>query len=67
MATKYRSPIARNVSATPTDPSVRKNCISDTDSGAAISAPPPKPMIASPAASPRRSGNHFTSTPTGVT
>jgi hypothetical protein len=35
------------------------------DSGAAISAPPPKPMIARPVAIPGRSGNHLISVETG--
>ena len=35
------------------------------DSGAAISAPPPKPMIARPVAMPGRSGNHLISVETG--
>ncbi len=35
------------------------------DIGLAMSAPPPKPMIASPVASPGRSGNHFMSVETG--
>ena len=39
--------------------------ISHTDSGAAIRAPPPKPMIAMPVAMPGRSGNHFISVETG--
>ncbi|GAA4382069.1 hypothetical protein GCM10023167_00100 [Brevibacterium pityocampae] len=35
------------------------------DSGLAMSAPPPNPMIASPVARPGRSGNHFISVDTG--
>ena len=35
------------------------------DAGEAISAPPPKPMIAMPVASPGRSGNHLISVETG--
>ena len=38
---------------------------SASDSGEAISAPPPKPMIASPVASPGGSGNHLISVETG--
>ena len=38
---------------------------SASESGEAISAPPPKPMIASPVASPGRSGNHLISVETG--
>jgi hypothetical protein len=41
--------------------------MSATDSGAAISAPPPKPMIAIPVAMPRRSGNQRISVATGET
>ncbi len=35
------------------------------DNGLAIMAPPPKPMIAMPVASPGRSGNHLISVETG--
>jgi hypothetical protein len=35
------------------------------DHGEAISAPPPKPMIASPVAIPGLSGNHFINVETG--
>ncbi len=35
------------------------------DNGEAISAPPPKPMIAMPVARPGRSGNHLISVETG--
>ena len=35
------------------------------ESGLAISAPPPKPMIAMPVARPGRSGNHLISVETG--
>ena len=45
---------------------VAKMCMSFVDSGAAIRAPPPKPMIAMPVAIPRRSGNHLMSVETGV-
>jgi hypothetical protein len=37
----------------------------EADHGDAISAPPPKPMIASPVAMPGRSGNHLMSVDTG--
>src|SRR3954451_22955782 len=37
----------------------------DDDHGEAISAPPPKPMIAMPVAMPGRSGNHLMSVDTG--
>jgi len=39
--------------------------ISRTDSGEASIAPPPKPIIASPAAMPGLSGNHFIRVDTG--
>ena len=39
--------------------------ISHTESGEAIIAPPPKPMIAMPVAMPGRSGNHLISVETG--
>ncbi len=39
--------------------------ISLLDRGEAISAPPPKPMIAMPVARPGRSGNHLISVETG--
>ena len=39
--------------------------ISQTDSGEAMKAPPPKPMIAIPVAMPGRSGNHLISVETG--
>ena len=42
-----------------------KTLISFVDSGEAISAPPPKPMIAMPVARPGRSGNHLISVETG--
>ena len=40
-------------------------CISQTDSGEAMKAPPPKPMMAMPVAMPGRSGNHLISVETG--
>ena len=39
--------------------------ISQTDSGEAMKAPPPKPMMAMPVAMPGRSGNHLISVETG--
>lgn len=39
--------------------------IIDDDHGDAISAPPPKPMMAMPVAMPGRSGNHLISVETG--
>ena len=53
------------LSATPTCVGVLKMLISQTDSGAAIIAPPPKPMIAMPVAIPGRSGNHLINVETG--
>ena len=42
-----------------------KIAISLLESGEAMSAPPPKPMIAMPVARPGRSGNHLISVETG--
>ncbi len=53
------------VSATPTWVGVEKTLISHTESGEAIIAPPPKPMIAMPVAIPGRSGNHLINVDTG--
>ena len=53
------------VSSTPLDVAVLKCAISSTESGAAMSAPPPKPMMAMPVAMPGRSGNHLISVETG--
>ena len=50
-------------SSTGSNPS--KNFSSAVDSGEAINAPPPKPMIAMPVAMPGRSGNHFIRVETG--
>ena len=64
------SPITRNVDPTPDaaafaplPPNAARSWLV---SGVAISAPPPKPMIAMPVASPGRSGNHFTKVETGA-
>ena len=43
----------------------REGRISASASGVPIIAPPPNPMIASPVAMPRRSGNHLMSVETG--
>ncbi|MFK4523154.1 hypothetical protein ABIF90_001135 [Bradyrhizobium japonicum] len=51
--------------STPTSLVVANLLISHTERGEAISAPPPKPMIAMPVAIPDRSGNHFMSVETG--
>ncbi len=53
------------VSATPTWVGLENRLISHTDSGAAIKAPPPNPMIAMPVAMPGRSGNQRISVETG--
>ena len=53
------------VSATPTWVEVENLLISHTESGAAINAPPPNPMIAMPVAMPGRSGNQRIKVETG--
>ena len=53
------------VSSTPLDVAVLKCSISSSERGAAMSAPPPKPMMAMPVAMPGRSGNHLISVDTG--
>ena len=55
----------RNVSQTPTESGPAKYFISHAANGDPIIAPPPKPIIAMPAAIPRRSGNHLRSVDTG--
>ena len=55
----------RKVSATPTWVAVENWLISQTESGEAMKAPPPKPMIAMPVAMPGRSGNHLIRVETG--
>ena len=54
-----------NASATPTWVGVEKRCINQTESGDAMKAPPPNPMIAMPVAIPGRSGNHLIRVETG--
>ena len=54
-----------NVLATPGTVVVLNCAINIVDSGDAIMAPPPKPMIAIPVAIPGRSGNHLISVVTG--
>ena len=54
-----------NVSATPTFVAEENRFMSQTDSGEAMKAPPPKPMIAMPVAIPGRSGNHLIKVETG--
>ena len=65
MKNKYTTPITTKVCATPTCLSLEKCCISQTESGEAMKAPPPKPMMAMPVAMPGRSGNHLISVDTG--
>ena len=57
--------MTRKVSATPIWVGVENLLISQTESGEAIKAPPPKPMIAMPVAMPGRSGNHLIRVETG--
>jgi len=54
-----------NVSVTPTWVGVANCCINQTDSGEAISAAPPKPIMAMPVAMPGRSGNQVIRVLTG--
>src|SRR5947207_217370 len=64
MNAAYTTPCTRNAVATV--PVVHGALPSiDDDHGDAISAPPPKPMIAMPVAIPGRSGNHLISVDTG--
>ena len=63
--TKYTMPSTMKVSATPTWVGGRELRISQTESGEAMKAPPPKPMMAMPVAMPGRSGNHLISVETG--
>src|SRR5437899_2468389 len=65
MRAKYNSPIVANVGATPCDVGLLKWLMRIVESGDAIIAPPPKPMIASPVAIPGRSGNQRMSVETG--
>ena len=58
-------PRTTKVSATPICVGVEKTLISKTESGAAIMAAPPKPMIAMPVAIPGLSGNHLIKVDTG--
>ena len=54
-----------NASATPTWVGVENRCINQTESGDAMNAPPPNPIIAMPVAIPGRSGNHLIRVETG--
>lgn len=64
MNTAYASPCTRKVLAIPAV-LVPKALSIAVDHGDAISAPPPKPMMARPVAIPGLSGNHFISVETG--
>ena len=64
MKTAYDSPCTRNASAIP-ELSVPNDSSICADHGEAMSAPPPKPMIAMPVAMPGRSGNHLIRVETG--
>ena len=55
------SPAARSASSAPPP----NASINRFEAGEAMSAPPPKPMMASPVDRPGRSGNHFISVDTG--
>ena len=59
------APSVRNAGAIASAGEAAKAPSSASESGEAISAPPPKPMMASPVASPGRSGNHLMSVETG--
>jgi len=65
MKQKYTTPSTMKVSMTPMCVGVLNLLINQTDSGEAIKAPPPKPMMAMPVAMPGRSGNHLISVETG--
>src|SRR5690348_17100879 len=64
MKTAYDSPCTRKASAMPEE-SEPKDFSICADHGEAMSAPPPKPMIAMPVAMPGRSGNHLIRVDTG--
>ena len=59
------APMTMNVSATPICVGVENLLISQTESGEAMKAPPPNPMMAMPVAMPGRSGNHLIRVETG--
>ncbi len=64
MKTAYVSPWTRKARAIP-ELSEPKDLSICADQGEAMSAPPPKPMMAMPVAMPGRSGNHLISVETG--
>lgn len=64
MNSAYVSPCTRKAYAMPTLSAPKDSSIC-ADQGEAISAPPPKPMMAMPVAMPGRSGNHLMSVETG--
>ena len=65
ITTRYSSPSVTKLAAMPSVPLPPYVESSRVDSGEAIRAPPPKPMIARPVARPGRSGNHLISVDTG--
>jgi hypothetical protein len=65
ITTKYSALSVRNASAIASAGLDPYAFSSASDSGDAMSAPPPKPMIARPVARPGRSGNHLMSVETG--
>src|SRR6218665_644692 len=65
MNTKEISAITTKVCITPTSVGVAKYFIKSAAKGEPIIAPPPNPMMAMPAAMPRRSGHHLIGVDTG--
>src|SRR6218665_1573770 len=65
MNTKKISAITTKVCITPTSVGVAKYFIKSAAKGEPIIAPPPNPMMAMPAAMPRRSGHHLIGVDTG--
>ncbi|GHD24371.1 hypothetical protein GCM10007147_20310 [Nocardiopsis kunsanensis] len=65
MTAKYPAPRTRNVGAMASAGVSPRFSSSAEVSGEAMSAPPPKPMMAMPVAMPGRSGNHLMRVETG--
>src|SRR5918993_63686 len=63
--TRYTAPSVRNEGTIASTGLLAKISSNVLESGEAISAPPPKPMMARPVARPGRSGNHLISVETG--
>src|SRR5215217_6742338 len=63
--TRYTAPSVRNEGTIAFTGSLAKVESNVLESGEAISAPPPKPMMARPVARPGRSGNHLINVETG--